>query len=157
MEGRNAAVELLVGILLLLGFGAMFILAFKVSNLSNNMSGPGYTVTANFDNIGGLRPRAPVRVAGVKVGTVESIELNHKLYKAVVTMWISKDTEIPVDSSASILTEGLLGANYVGLTPGFEEEYLQNKGHIDITHPALVLENLIGQLVFNMNDKKDDN
>lgn len=148
-------IEILVGLFIVAAIAAMFVLAFKVSGMSPMTEHNSYQITAAFDNIGDLKPRAAVTIAGVKIGQVTSIELNSKSYRAVVTMRIDKqENNIPVDSEASIVTAGLLGANYVKVTPGFENQFIQNGGVIEDTHPAILLEEMIGQLMFSM---KNDN
>ncbi len=147
--------EVTVGLFLLAGILAMLMLALRVSGLTEFTHSKGYDLTASFDNIGGLRVNAPVTLAGVKIGSVQSIHLNSESFKADVTMDINpKDNNLPADSSASILTAGLLGSNYIGLTPGFDDSVLKNGGRIEETHSALILENLIGQLLFSL--KNDD-
>lgn len=146
-------IEVWVGILMIAGLGGLLVLAFRVSGLASYAPTRSFAVSAEFENIGDLKPRAPVTIAGVRVGEVERIDLNDKTYKANVKLRIVDKSNIPVDSSASIVTAGLLGANYVSLTPGFEESFLQEGGQITDTHPALQLETMIGQFLFNM--KKD--
>lgn len=146
--------ETLVGLFILAAVASLFFLAFKVSGLSNYHQNNSYQLTAAFDNIGDLKPRAAVAMAGVKIGQVTGITLNNKTYQAVVTLRINKNEPIPEDSSASIVTAGLLGANYITLTPGFSDQYFKNGGTISDTHPAIILEDMIGQLLFSM--KKDD-
>ena len=143
-------IEIMVGLFIIAGAIALIILALKVSGLTRLHTNDYYTLTAEFDNIGGLRVRAPVRLAGVTIGQVTGINLNQTTFRAKVTFIINESNELPVDTSASILTEGLLGSNYIGLTPGYETQVLQNGGQIDTTHPALILENLVGQLLFNL-------
>jgi phospholipid/cholesterol/gamma-HCH transport system substrate-binding protein len=147
--------EVLVGLFMLAGLIAFAVLALKVSGYSRFGSTSGYTVVADFDNIGDLKVRAPVTIAGVRVGEVSRISLEPSSLRARVSLRITEDAEkIPVDSSAQILTQGLLGANYIGLTPGFDDKaFFQEGTVIQDTHPALILENLIGQLLFNMNQK----
>lgn len=154
---KNRYFEFSVGVFMLAGLAALFFLAFKVSGLTSISQAPHYVLKAEFDNIGGLKPRAPVRMAGVRIGQVKSINLDPDTFKAIVTIWmdISK-TKLPVDSSAKILTEGILGANYIGLTPGFEDQVLKDGDRIENTHPAMILENLIGQLLFSLKDKKPE-
>lgn len=149
---RVKASETLVGLFMLAGMLALLVLALKVSGLSTTLNGSnGYFVTANFDNIGSLKPRAPVTIAGVRVGEVANIRLDKNTFRALVTMRINAtETNIPADTSASIFTQGLLGANYISLTPGYEQVYLKNGDALDNTHPALILENLIGQLLFSI-------
>jgi len=155
---RERITEAVVGSFVLMGILALIILAFKVSGFANTLSESGYFVTAQFDNVGDLKARAPVTIGGVRIGEVESISLDRANFKAVVRMRINADqNKIPSDSEASIYTAGLLGSNYIGLTPGFEDSMLANGSQIIVTHPALILENLIGQLVFHLSngDKKD--
>lgn len=151
---REKTIELYVGIFMLAGILALLVLALKVSGLSNTIGLNGYEVSASFDNIGSLKVRAPVTIAGVRVGQVTHIGLDTTTFKAVVTMRIDKAKKtIPADSSASIFTEGLLGSNYISLTPGFDTAYLKEGDEIESTHPALILENLIGQFLFSINKK----
>lgn len=145
--------ETVVGLFVIAAFVSLFVMAFRATSMKHEEAANLYHVTAEFDNIGGLRVRAPVRIAGVRIGEVSQIRLNKKTFKAVVRMAISQHSDIPVDSEASIMTEGLLGAQYVNLSPGFETESLQDNGMIERTHPALVLEQLIGKLLFNFSKK----
>jgi len=141
---------------MLAGVIAFFALGLKVSNLSSYSNRGSYTLYAEFTNIGDLKARAPVTIAGVKVGQVANIRLDHKNFKAVVKIAMDEDNhDIPIDSTASILTQGLLGSNYISVEPGFDEEYLEDGGYIDMTNPAIILENLIGQFLFQTNKKKD--
>jgi phospholipid/cholesterol/gamma-HCH transport system substrate-binding protein len=141
--------ETLVGLFVLLGLAALFFLALKAANLGNFNTEATYPVTARFDNIGGLKVRAPVRSAGVTVGRVTAITLDPKTYQGVVSMDIRVGFQFPKDSSAKILTAGLLGDQYVGLEPGAAEASLGSGATITQTQSALVLENLIGQMLFN--------
>lgn len=148
---RERIIEIWVGLFMLFGVLALLVLAFKVSGLSSAIGKDGYNITAAFDNVGGLKIRSPVSLAGVHIGEVSAIKLDNAQYKAIVTMKIdSKYKKLPVDTSASILTQGLLGANYISLTPGFAHTFLNNKGIVQDTHPALILEDLIGQLIFSL-------
>ena len=147
-------IEIFVGLFIVLALVALLVLAIRVSGFTGGDTKDGYVVTAEFDNIGGLKVNAPVQIAGVKVGEVVSITLDQQTFRADVTMDIfSKNTMIPSDSSASIFTAGILGAQYISLTPGFATTNLTDQSQIQATHSALILENLIGQLVFNMNKK----
>ncbi|MAZ39321.1 MAG: outer membrane lipid asymmetry maintenance protein MlaD [Legionellales bacterium] len=150
-------IETFVGLFIVAAVIALFVLAFKVSGISHLNRHNTYQVTADFDNIGNLKPRAAVTIAGVKIGQVISIDLNKASYKAVVTLQIDdNENNIPIDSQASIVTAGLLGANYISLTPGFEDTFLKNGDQIEDTHPAILLEEMIGQLMFSMkNDNAD--
>jgi phospholipid/cholesterol/gamma-HCH transport system substrate-binding protein len=141
--------ETLVGLFVLLGLAALFFLALKAANLGNFNTEATYPITARFDNIGGLKVRAPVRSAGVTVGRVTAITLDPKTFQGVVSMDIRQGFRFPKDSSAKILTAGLLGDQYVGLEPGAEEANLAVGATITQTQSALVLENLIGQMLFN--------
>jgi phospholipid/cholesterol/gamma-HCH transport system substrate-binding protein len=143
------SIETLVGLFVLLGMAALLFLALKAANLASFGEHKGYTISARFDNIGGLKPRAPVRSAGVTVGRVKSISLDSKTYLGVVRMEIDNHVKFPKDTSAKILTSGLLGDQYVGLEPGADDKELAAGDVIRQTQSAVVLENLIGQLIFN--------
>ncbi len=150
--------ELLVGFFMLLGIAALLMLALQVSGLTQNIGHRNsYTLSAQFDNIGGLKVRAPVAIAGVRIGEVTNITLDPVTFRAVVNMNIDKkNNDLPIDTSASILTAGLLGANYISLTPGYQDALLKNGDMIQKTSPALILEDLIGQLLFSLKgDDKD--
>lgn len=148
---RERIIEIWVGFFMLFGILALLVLAFKVSGLSSSIGENGYNITAAFDNVGGLKVRSPVSLAGVHIGEVSAIKLDNVQFKAIVTMKIdSKYKQLPVDTSASILTQGLLGANYISLTPGFSQTFLNNNAIVQDTHPALILEDLIGQLIFSL-------
>ena len=143
------SIETLVGLFVLLGLAALVFVALKAANLSSFSSGETYMLQARFDNIGGLKARAPVRSAGVVVGRVTKIGLDAKTYQGVVTLEISKGVEFPKDSSAKILTAGLLGDQYIGIEPGGDEKNFVSGDVIKQTQSAVVLENLIGQFLFN--------
>ena len=146
---NTRSTEILVGLFVLIGLGALLFLALRAANLASFSTEPTYVLNARFDNIGGLKVRAPVRSAGVTVGRVTSITLDPKTYQGVVSMDIRQGFQFPKDSSAKILTSGLLGDQYIGLEPGAEEANLAAGTTITQTQSALVLENLIGQLLFN--------
>lgn len=147
---RNKQVELLVGAFVVLGCVALAYLAIQVSGLAFSDKKASYQIVARFDDIGGLTQRAKVSVAGVTIGSVESITLDKELYMALVTMNIDKDVDnLPVDSAAAILTSGLLGEKYIGISIGAEDTYLTTGEEIYDTQSALVLENLISQFLFN--------
>jgi len=143
------SIETLVGLFVLLGLLALLFVALKAANLSSFGSQDSYTVSARFDNIGGLKARAPVRAAGVVVGRVTAISLDPKTFQGVVTLAIDRSFQFPKDSSAKILTAGLLGDQYVGLEAGGEVDNLSPGSLIKQTQSAVVLENLIGQFLFN--------
>jgi phospholipid/cholesterol/gamma-HCH transport system substrate-binding protein len=153
---RNHWLEVSVGFFIIAALCGLLFLAFKVSGLTQMGDGHYYVLKAEFDNIGALKVRAPVSVSGVKVGRVSSIQLDPQTFRAAVTLQINNGyKDIPVDTSASILTQGLLGSNYISLSPGFEQKMLQPGAHIETTHSALILENLIGQLMFNLSGDKN--
>jgi phospholipid/cholesterol/gamma-HCH transport system substrate-binding protein len=143
------AVETLVGLFVVLGLAALVFLALKAANLATFSGGDTYSVTARFDNIGGLKARAPVRSAGVTVGRIASISFDSKTYQGVVRMEIDRDVQFPKDSSARILTAGLLGDQYIGIEPGADEKTLVAGDTIRQTQSAVVLESLISQFLFN--------
>ncbi len=146
---HNRTLEISVGIFVALGLAAIFILAIKVSNLSNFSDAAGYPLEARFDNIGGLKVQAPVTMAGVRVGRVEQIGFDSTTYEAVVMLKINNEyNKLPLDSSASIFTSGLLGEQYIALEAGGDPEYLKANDHLIMTQSALVLEQLIGQFLF---------
>lgn len=142
-------IETLVGLFVLLGMAGLVFLSLKAANLASFGQRDSYTVMARFDNIGALKPRAPVRSAGVNVGRVTSVYLDGQTYQGVVTMEIDQQMKFPRDTSAKILTAGLLGDQYVGLEPGAEEKPLVAGDTIKMTQSAVVLENLISQFLFS--------
>lgn len=147
---KRQFVEIIVGLFVIAGVVALLFLSLKVSNLNSVAVTDPYQVNASFDNIGSLKVRAPVTMAGVKIGRVNEIRLDSASYQAEVVMDISGEYKnLPVDSSASINTQGLLGEQFVSLEPGGQQEYLANGDHIRLTQSAVVLENLIGELLFS--------
>jgi phospholipid/cholesterol/gamma-HCH transport system substrate-binding protein len=134
----------------LLGIAGLIFLALKAANLGSFNSGRDtYTLYAKFDNIGALKVRAPVRSAGVTVGRVASIRLDQKTYQGVVRLQVQHDVQFPADSSARILTSGLLGDQYIGIEAGGDEKAFAPGDTIKMTQSAVVLESLIGQFLFN--------
>jgi len=147
---QSRLLELLFGLFFCLGVGAIFILTFKVASVEGVGGGAVYRVTAAFDNIGGLREGSAVTLAGVKIGRVRSIVIDRNSFEAQVGMEIAEEFDnIPKDSSAKILTAGLLGEQYIGLEPGGDEGSLKDGDRITFTQSAVVLENLIGQFLAN--------
>jgi len=138
-----------VGLFVMLGGAAILFLALKAGNLLTLNFDAGYTVTARFDNIGGLKPKAAVRSAGVVVGRVGDISFDTQGYQAVVELKLNQGVVFPKDTSAKILTSGLLGEQYIGLEPGFGETNLAQGDAIKATQSAIVLENLISQFLFS--------
>ena len=145
----RATLDLWVGIFVAVGIAAILFLALKVGNLVTVGSPPGYRLDASFDNIGGLKLRAPVKAAGVVVGRVEKIRFDQTNYQAIVTMKIDEANHFTVDTIASILTSGLLGEMYVGLDSGGDPKMLADGDRITKTQSAVVLEKLIGQFLFD--------
>ena len=146
---KRKALDLWVGVFVAIGLGALLFLALKVGNLASFSAAETYLVKANFDNIGGLKKRAPVKSAGVVVGRVEDIVFDAETYEATVAFLIDKRYAFPKDTSAKILTAGLLGEQYVGLAAGGDTAKLTNGDTLKITQSAVVLENLISQFLFN--------
>ncbi len=146
---KKTALDFWVGLFVVLGFAALLFLALKAGNMSSLSFQSTYAVKLNFDNVGSLKPRAPVKSAGVTVGRVASINFSAQSYQAVVTIDIDSQYPFPKDSSAQILTAGLLGEQYIGLLPGADTEMLKAGDTITMTQSAVVLENLIGQFLYN--------
>lgn len=146
---KQTTVEILVGLFVAAGLAALFMLAMKVSNISTLNDENGYEVTAYFENVGGLKVRSPVTASGVKVGRVANIDYDDKLFEALVTLKLNRNFHLPVDTSASIFTSGLLGEQYVSLEPGGAEENLKQGDRIKITQSALILEQFVGRVLFN--------
>jgi phospholipid/cholesterol/gamma-HCH transport system substrate-binding protein len=144
----SKSMEIGVGLFAIAGLVALLLLAFKASNLTELADDDGYQLTAQFDNVGGLKVRSPVTISGVRVGRIAEIKYDNDKLAAVVKLSVShKYNKIPVDSSASIFTSGLLGEQYLAIEPGGSDQYLVQSDIIDITQSALVLEQLIGQFM----------
>lgn len=151
---RQLKVEIWVGAFVLMTLVSLVVIAFQVSNFNSWKAKPSYQITGLFSNIGGLKVRAPVKVSGVVVGRVTDISVDKKTYQARVTMSVFKEfSDLPIDTSGSILTSGLLGDQYIGLVPGSEETFLKEGDQLDLTQPALVLEDLIGQFLVKFSEK----
>ncbi|GJL81719.1 MAG: outer membrane lipid asymmetry maintenance protein MlaD [marine bacterium B5-7] len=149
---NSKVLEFTVGLFILAGIAALGYLALGVGNMGTLSGGETYRVSARFDNIGGLAVKAPVTLAGVKIGRVSRIVVDPELFRAEVTMEIDAAYDnLPLDSGASILTSGLLGAQYIELDPGGDIEFLKDGSRIDITQSAVVLEHLISQFFFSQN------
>ncbi|WP_028468539.1 outer membrane lipid asymmetry maintenance protein MlaD [Neptunomonas japonica] len=147
---RMRWIEIMVGFFMVLGVLALLGLALNVSGLKLSAQQDDYTVHARFENIGGLTSRAKVTLSGVQIGEVKSIKIDTQRLVALVTMDIYSDIDyLSIDSSAKILTAGLLGEQYIGISVGFEEDSLKDGDYIDDTQSALVLEDLIGKFLFN--------
>ena len=152
---KFSKVEFLVGLFMVLGIAAAVIMSLKVAGLVLDSSSSTYTVHAKFDNIGSLKLRAPVRIGGVLIGRVEAISLDEKDLVPVVDIAINSEyKELSSESQASILTAGIIGEQYIGITPGFYDEdlgttYLQDGEYINTTKSAVVLEDLIAKFLYN--------
>jgi phospholipid/cholesterol/gamma-HCH transport system substrate-binding protein len=145
---NKTVLDLWVGLFVIAGVAALMFLALKVGSTSAVSASNSYEVIARFDNIGGLKPRAPVKSAGVVVGRVADIRFDNETYEAAVTLRLDKHYAFPKDTSAAIMTSGLLGEQYVGLDAGSDSQTLKDKDRVLITQSAVVLENLIGQLIY---------
>jgi phospholipid/cholesterol/gamma-HCH transport system substrate-binding protein len=146
--------ETLVGLFVCTGIASLFFMALQVSNFQALQSKPSYTITANFENISGLKNKALVSMAGVPIGRVSHIQFNPEDFNAVVSLRIDKKyAHLPSDTSASIYTAGLLGEKYIGLSAGGMEDVLSEGSVIELTQSSLVLEELISQFLFNSSDK----
>jgi phospholipid/cholesterol/gamma-HCH transport system substrate-binding protein len=141
--------DLWVGVFVAIGFGALLFLALKVANLSSFSTSDTYEVKARFDNIGGLKVRAPIKGAGVVVGRVTQVGFDNQTFEAVVTLSIDSHYQFPRDTSAKILTSGLLGEQYIGLAAGGDDQNLKTGDTLKITQSAVVLENLISQFLYS--------
>ena len=146
---ERTTIDLWVGIFVVAGIAALVMLAMKVGNLGTYNVSEAYQVHAYFSNIGGLKPKASIKSAGVLVGRVTDITLDTNRYEAKVVMSLDKRYQFPKDTFANILTSGLLGEQYIGLVPGGDEEMLNNGEQMKMTQSAVVLEDLIGKFLYN--------
>ena len=154
---QTRAVEFGTGLFVFLGIVALFFLTTRVTNFDSYEGESGYTLTARFDNVGSLKLRSPVAMSGVKIGRVTSIVFDDEMLEAVVTMRIDASyDQIPNDSDASILTQGILGGQYIGLEPGGSEEFFVDDDEIQFTQSALVLEKLISKYLFSQAEKGEE-
>ena len=153
---KRATIDLWVGIFVAIGLLSMAFLSLKVANLTGASGGATYNVYADFDNIGGLKVKAPIKSSGVVVGRVANIELNKETYQAHVTLAINTQYQFSSDASVEILTAGLLGEQYIGVTQGGDETVLQEGGRFMLVSSALVLEQLIGKFMTSMAEKPVD-
>ena len=146
---NRSAIDLWVGIFVAAGLAALLFLALKVGNLASFSTAQTYQVFAKFANIGGLKIRAPIKSAGVVVGRISDIRFDNESYEAIVTMNIESQYAFPRDTTAKILTSGILGEQYLGLEAGGDGVMLKNDDRLRLTQSAVVLENLISQFLFN--------
>ena len=140
--------ETLVGMFVACGIASLFFMAMQISNLSSFSKDEIYSITANFENSGGLKVKSPVSVAGVRIGRVVNISIDKDSYESIVEMHIESQYNLPDDTTASIFTAGLLGEQYVSLEPGGSEDFIEANGAIDITQSAIILEEVIVQFLF---------
>lgn len=153
----SRAIDVSTGLFVLLGFAAIVFLVTQITNREFSLRSESYRLQAQFENVGGLKAGAPVSMAGVTIGRVESIGYDMNLFKAVATLRIdSRYDQIPNDSDASILTAGLLGGQYVGITPGGSEEPFRDGDQVEFVQDAIVLENLISKYLFSQAGKQDE-
>ncbi|HHH35230.1 MAG TPA: outer membrane lipid asymmetry maintenance protein MlaD [Gammaproteobacteria bacterium] len=151
---KTRTIEIMVGLFVVAGIAALFMLAMKVSNLNTMGPREGYTLSARFDNIGGLKVMSAVRAGGVLVGRVTDIDYDQQTYEALVRMRIfPRYDRFPTDTTASIFTAGLLGEQYISLEPGSEEDYLGDGGEIRLTQSALILEQVVGKFFYSQASK----
>ena len=153
----SRAIDVSTGLFVLLGFAAIVFLVTQITNREFSLRSESYRLQAQFENVGGLKAGAPVSMAGVTIGRVESIGYDMDLFKAVATLRIdSRYDQIPNDSDASILTAGLLGGQYIGITPGGSDEPFQDGDQVEFVQDAIVLENLISKYLFSQAGTRDD-
>ncbi len=148
MQNSKTA-DMFVGLFVASGIAALFFMAMQISNLSSYSNDDSYTITARFANSGSLKIKSPIALAGVHIGRVSNITVDKTSYEAIVEMQINAQYNLPDDTSASIFTAGLLGEQYISLEPGGSEDFIQPNGVIDITQSAVVLEEIIGQFLFD--------
>ena len=153
---QRTMIDFWVGLFVLLGIGALLILSLKVGNLNTYGNSKSYVLTGSFENIGGLKVRAPVKSSGVVVGRVSNVQFSLETYEAVVTMKIDSRYQFPKDTFASILTSGLLGEQFIGLAAGGDETMLNDGDKVMKTNSAVVLEELIGQFLFDKAAEEND-
>jgi phospholipid/cholesterol/gamma-HCH transport system substrate-binding protein len=150
----SRAIDVSTGLFVMLGFAAIVFLVTQITNKQVAIHGNSYRLTAQFENIGGLKPGAPISMSGVTIGRVERIKYDQKLYKAVVILRIdSRYDRIPNDSDAAIFTSGLLGGQYLGMSPGGSDVYFKDGDRIEFVQNAIVLENLISKFLFSQAEK----
>ena len=146
-------IEIMVGVFVVLGFSAVFLLALKISNINSLGGNDSYDIKAYFDNIGGLKTRALVSMSGVKIGRVTKITYHQQRAQAEVTLSIDSQYHLSIDTQASIYTAGLLGEQYISLEPGAEDDVLKPGSIITLTQSAMVLEEIIGKLMVDLTSK----
>ncbi len=154
---QSKIIDISVGLFLLAGFIAFVVLALKISGLTSESWQNTYSVYARFENIGGLKTRSKVTIGGVTIGKVSDIQFDKERYQAIVTLDVFEDIDnLTTDTSAAILTAGLLGEKYIGLTPGADDTFLESGDIIEDTQSALILEEFIGRFLFKAVQKRND-
>jgi phospholipid/cholesterol/gamma-HCH transport system substrate-binding protein len=154
---KSRTIDLSTGLFVLLGFAAILFLVTQITNREISIGGSAYRLRAQFENIGGLKTGAPVSMSGVAIGRVENIGFDMNLLKAVVTLRIDgRYDKIPNDSDASIFTAGLLGGQYIGISPGGSDEFFHDGDQVEFVQDAIVLENLISKYLFSQAGKQPD-
>lgn len=152
---NSKTLELAVGFFVILGIAALLMLSLKVSNLSSLWGNHEYEISAYFSNVGGLKIKSPVKMGGVKIGSISDIQYDENKFQALVKMKINtKYTKIPQDTSAVIYTAGLLGEQYVGFEPGGDDQFLKNGSQMSLTQSAVILEQLISRVLYQFAEKK---
>ena len=146
--------DTLVGFFVACGIAALFFMAMQISNLSSFSKKDVYTITARFENSGGLKVKSPVSIGGVRIGRVAAITIDNDSYESVVKIDVDLQYHLPDDTTASIFTAGLLGEQYINLDPGGSEDFIEDNGVIDITQSAIILEEVIGQFLIKMAENK---
>ena len=152
---RHKNIEITIGIFFLLAFTALLFITIQTTNMHFETHNLNYLLHAKFENINGLKSKAPVRIGGVKIGEVQKIRLNPENFLAEVSFLIyNKEIQIPTDSSVSILTEGLLGSKFISITPGLSDQALQNNEFMKKTYPAIVFERILSQAIAYISSKE---
>ncbi len=150
---KTSSLETVIGALIIVVAVVFLIYSAAVGDIEQE---DGYPIKANFNQVGGLQVGDPVRISGVKIGVVKDIELSRQSFLAEVTATIDDDVQVPTDSSATVASSGLLGGNYLAISPGGDEENLRRNDYLEYTQDAQNLEELLGKFIFSMNDSKDD-
>jgi phospholipid/cholesterol/gamma-HCH transport system substrate-binding protein len=152
---NSRTLELVVGFFITLGIAALLMLSLKVSNLSNFWGNNEYEISAYFSNVGGLKIKSPVKMGGVKIGSISDIQYDESKFQALVKMKINaRYTKIPQDTSAVVYTAGLLGEQYIGFEPGGDDQFLKNGSQMTLTQSAVILEQLISRVLYQFAEKK---
>lgn len=155
MNKTNNLFEIIVGTFVLISAIMFLINSFGKSNINDYQA--SYIITAKFDNVDGISSGSDVKISGIKIGSVNSFKLDEKDFRAVLTLSINDSVKLPYDSSVKVSSEGLLGSKYLSITPGADEEFLQNGEQLDFTQSSINLEDLLGKFIFNSSEEKKGN